>query len=59
MRIRSSVTAYRLPGRANWFERQLATTKKLKPRYPATGSPGCASRASGHHATVSVTHRFL
>jgi hypothetical protein len=58
--VRPPVTPQRLPKRANWFEGQLATNcKKLKPRYPASGSAGCASRVSGRHWSVSVTHRFL
>ena len=32
--------------------------EQLKPRYPTSGS-GCASRASGAHCSISVTHRLL
>ena len=56
-RDKERVTAERLPGRSNWFERQLATKKTERPT--GSGFAGCASRASRHHSAVSVTHRLL
>ena len=56
---KSSLTPQRLPERGNGVERQLATNrKKLKPRYPASGSRAARAEPSGHHWSVSVETDF-
>jgi hypothetical protein len=42
-----------------WFERQLATNWKAEAALSDIGFAGRASRVSGAHWSVRVTHRFL
>ena len=50
----SSLTAYRLRGKSNWLEGQLARKKSRSPHHPAAGSPGTPAEFPGNLSTVSV-----